>query len=277
VLALVLGLAASLSWGLADFLGGFQSKRLPALVVVAFGQLGSLVVLALAVLVTGHGVPGDVLLPAALAGLCAALGLAALYHALAIGTMGVVAPIVATGTVIPVIVGIASGDRVSALQGLGLALAVVGVTLSVRSGAAGPAKRAGIGAAVLGAITLGSSIVFLERGSEHDVLATLLVARLAAVVTLSAALAVARTPPRVEPARLPALFGIGLLDMAATGLLALASTEGLLSIAAVAASLYPAVTVVLARFALQEHLGRTQVAGLVTVLAGLGLLAGAAA
>ena len=276
MLALVLGLAASLAWGLADFLGGFQAKRLPALVVVAFGQLASLAVLAVVLAASGRGIPEEVLLPAALAGIGLSIGLAAFYRALAVGKMGVVAPITATGTVIPVLVGIASGDRLGALQIAGLALAVVGVTLSVRSSESG-GGRAGIGAAVVAAIGLGSSLVFIERASDHGVLPTLLVARCAGLATLAVALAVTRTVPRVGRDRLAAVLGIGVLDMAATGLYALASTQGQLSVAAVSAALYPAVTVVLARFALHEHLARAQVLGLGAILLGVCLLAGASA
>jgi len=277
MLALVLGLAASLAWGLADFLGGFQAKRLPALVVVAFGQLASLTVLTVLLAVSGRGVPEAVLLPAVLAGIGLSIGLAAFYRALAVGKMGVVAPITATGTVIPVLAGIAAGDRLGTLQVAGLALAVVGVTLSVRSSDDGEGGRAGIGAAVVAALGLGSSLVFIEQASDHGVLPTLLVARCAGLATLAVALAVTRTVPSVGRDQLAAVLGIGVLDMAATGLYALASTQGQLSVAAVSAALYPAVTVVLARFALHEHLARAQVLGLGAILVGVCLLAGASA
>jgi drug/metabolite transporter (DMT)-like permease len=277
VIALVLGLAASLCWGFADFLGGLKAKHIPALVVVFFGQLGSLAVLAAVLAISGRGVPGDVLLPAALAGLTAAIGLAAFYRALAVGTMGVVAPVVATSAVIPVVAGIVSGERLGVVQAAGLALAVAGVTLSVRSRPDDAPRSAGIGIAALAAVALGASIVFIERAAEHDVAATLLVARCAGLATLAVALAATSTALRAPREQLPALFGIGLLDMAATGLFALATTHGLLSVAAVAASLYPAVTVVLARVALRERLSRVQVLGIAAVLVGVCLLAGASA
>ena len=277
VIALVLGLGASLCWGFADFLGGFQAKRIAALVVVFFGQLGSLAVLAVVLAVSGRGVPGDVLIPAALAGLSASIGLAAFYRALAVGTMGVVAPVVATSAIIPVIVGIGSGERLGVVQAAGLALAVVGVTLSVRSRTEGGGRSEGLGVAVVAAVALGASIVFIERAAEHDVAATLLVARCAGLTTLAVALAATSTALRAPRAQLPALFGIGLLDMAATGLFALATTHGLLSVAAVAGSLYPAVTVVLARIALHERLSPVQVLGIATVLVGVCLLASASA
>lgn len=277
--ALALGVGSSLCWGLADFLGGCQTKRIPALVVVAFGQLGALVALGAALWIGGGGLAGAVLLPAAVAGVGLSVGLAAFYRALAVGTMGVVAPIVATGSTIPVLVGVASGEHPGAVQAAGLALAVAGVILSVRApSTAGPGtsrRIAGAGFAAAAALALGSSLVFVKQASEHDVLATLLVSRGAGLATLGVALVMTGTAFRAPRRQLPALLAIGLLDMAATGLFALATTQGLLSVAAVASSLYPAVTVVLARVALRERLSREQAIGVGAVLLGVCLLAAA--
>jgi drug/metabolite transporter (DMT)-like permease len=275
VTALALGLGSSLCWGLADFLGGFQTKRLPALVVVAFGQMGALAALVAVLALSRTGLRGDVLLPAAIAGVGLSAGLAAFYRALAAGTMGVVAPIVATGTMVPVVVGLVSGEQPQPSQATGLALAVAGVVLSVRSPPADgvTTDRNGAGLALCAAGSLGSSLVFIERAAETDVLATLAVSRGAGLVTLAVALVGTGTALRVRRSQLPALLIIGLLDVVATGLFAVASTLGLLTVVAVASSLYPAFTVLLARLALHERLSRSQAIGVASMMAGVCLMA----
>src|SRR3954447_6523742 len=132
-----LALLASLLWGTADFLGGTAARRLPALGVVLVSQAFALVgMLAVATAVGAWGDdPGYIgwALAAAVVGLVA---LTAFYAALADGTMGVVAPIAGLGVVVPVVVGIAQGDRPTAWQGVGVALAFIGVVL-----ASGPELR----------------------------------------------------------------------------------------------------------------------------------------
>src|SRR5215207_2708594 len=112
MLAAVLALASSLSWGLSDFLGGFQSRRHPLLSVLVLSQGLALVVLAVAIAAgapTGHDAAATAW--AVGSGMLGLLGLTAFYRALAIGTMSIVAPLSATGAVIPVLVGLASGER----------------------------------------------------------------------------------------------------------------------------------------------------------------------
>jgi drug/metabolite transporter (DMT)-like permease len=196
-----------------------------------------------------------------------------------------------------VLVGLASGEKPGVGQGFGLALAVFGVVLAVRSRDDGTHRvvteatstsvstpepvrsrasyRRGVVSwlAAGAAVAIGTSLVFLKHASESDVFAALLVSRAAGLMTIAFVLAATRTTPRLPPSRTPALLAIGVLDMLATALFALASTQGLLSVVAVASSLYPAATAVLARLALDERLTRTQVAGIVSVLLGVCLIA----
>src|SRR5438309_273506 len=112
MLGIGLALAASVAWGSADFLGGLITRRLPGLVVLVISQAAGLVVLAAIVVLRQVPAPhATFILPAALAGLCVAVGLTALYRALAVGVMSLVAPIAATSAVIPVAAGIALGER----------------------------------------------------------------------------------------------------------------------------------------------------------------------
>lgn len=248
--------------------------------MVAVSQAAGLVVIATAVAVSGHAPPaGQDLLPAAAAGIAGALALSALYRALAIGTMSIVAPISATGAVVPVVVGLATGDRPGALQLVGIAAAVIGVVAASREGevsaTGGPARAAGasLGLALLAAGGFGVFFVGMDAAADADVLWALLGARVASVAVLAAALAVRPSGLRVGGANLLPLVAVGMLEIAANGLFAVASTVGLVSLVAVLGSLYPVVTVMLAHGLLGERIRRVQAAGVATALAGVALIA----
>jgi drug/metabolite transporter (DMT)-like permease len=239
VLAAILALASSISWGTADFLGGLQSRRHALLAVLGLSQGLALAILVVAVLAgapTEHDTAAT--LWAAGVGGLGLLGLVAFYRALSIGTMSVVAPISATGVAIPVLVGLASGERPGSLQVAGIVLACCGVGFSAPAEPSTPAP-----------------------------------ARRADVVLLLAACAVFRPKLPSEPIALGAIAAVGVLDLLANLLFVLAASRGLLSVVGVLGSLYPAVTVVLARFVLHERLTRMQNTGVLITLAGVVALA----
>jgi drug/metabolite transporter (DMT)-like permease len=213
---------------------------------------------------------------AAFAGSAGIIALGCFYRALAIGTMSVVAPISATGAAVPVLVGLAEGERPGALQIAGIAVALAGVILASREpieeGAEGgrDPNRAAIGLALVAALGFGTFFVGIDKASATaEVPWVILVQRCASLALLViAALAVRPALPRDAPSI--ALLGmIGVLDLGANGLYALATTHGLLSVVSVLGSLYPAVTVVLARFVLAERIARVQEVGVVLALAGV--------
>jgi drug/metabolite transporter (DMT)-like permease len=280
VLALSLALGSSLCWGFSDFVAGLQARRSPLLRVMLVSQGAALAVLCVVVVARGQG-PPDVarLLPAAAAGLGGAIALSAFYRALAIGTMSIVAPISATGAAVPVIVGIATGDRPAAIQLLGVVAAIVGVVLAGREPGEAVerrAARASVGLALVAAIGFGAFFVGLRSSARTDVLWALLAARAAGVLGLAVAVTVSgRSRELVSGGRrgLAILVGVGLLDLGANALFALASRHGLLSVVAVGASLYPLVTVALARAILGERIARVQEVGIVSALAGVALIA----
>jgi drug/metabolite transporter (DMT)-like permease len=276
VLAAILALASSISWGTADFLGGLQSRRHALLAVLGLSQGLALAILVVAVLAgapTEHDTAAT--LWAAGVGGLGLLGLVAFYRALSIGTMSVVAPISATGVAIPVLVGLASGERPGSLQVAGIVLACCGVVLAAHQGAT--TRRSGrtaIGLALLAAIGFGSFFAGIDRAEETaDVAWVLLAARCADVVLLLAACAVFRPKLPSEPIALGAIAAVGVLDLLANLLFVLAASRGLLSVVGVLGSLYPAVTVVLARFVLHERLTRMQNTGVLITLAGVVALA----
>jgi uncharacterized membrane protein len=280
VLAAILALASSISWGTADFLGGLQSRRHALLAVLLLSQSLALAILVVAVLV---GAPTDhdaaATLWAGSVGVLGILGLVAFYRALAIGTMSVVAPISATGVSIPVLVGLVSGERPGALQVAGIVLACGGVVLAAREAPAGDAAarssgRTALGLALLAAIGFGSFFAGIDQAEETgDVAWVLLCTRVVDVALVGVAAAVFR--PRLPRAgvALGAIAAVGVLDLLANLLFVLATSRGLLSVVGVLGSLYPAVTVVLARVMLHERLSRMQNVGVLVTLAGVVALA----
>jgi drug/metabolite transporter (DMT)-like permease len=210
---------------------------------------------------------------AAFAGSAGIVALGAFYRALAIGTMSVVAPISATGAAVPVLVGLAEGERPGVLQVAGMAVALAGVILASREpieeGAA-PPNRAAIGLALVAALGFGTFFVGIDRASETaEVPWVIVVQRCCSLAVLLIATLVARPALPRERSSLLVLAAVGMLDLGANGLYALATTHGLLSVVAVCGSLYPAVTVVLARFVLAERIARVQEVGVVLALAGV--------
>jgi uncharacterized membrane protein len=280
MLAAVLALASSLCWGLSDFLGGFQSRRHHVLAVMLLSQGLALAILVVAVLAgapTEHDAASTAW--AASVGAFGLVALVAFYRALAIGTMSIVAPISATGVAIPVLVGLAGGERPGALQVAGIVLACGGVVLAAREPPSDDAEarragRASIGLALVAAVGFGTFFAGMDRAEETaDVAWVLLAARTAAVLLIVlAALALRPRLPTV-PATIGAIAAVGVFDLLANLLFVLAAGRGLLSVVGVLGSLYPAVTVLLARFVLHERLSRTQGAGVAITLAGVVALA----
>ena len=211
----------------------------------------------------------------ALAGLSGLIGLAAFYRGMAVGAMAVVAPISATGAAIPVVVGVATGDRPSAIQGAGLLVALVGVVIASRErGTAGARLAAGTGLALAAAAGFGGFFVGMDAASDGGVLWALLAARAFDVALLAGVALLLRPGLALGGRDTRDIVAVGLFDVSANALFALASTEGLVSLVAVVASLYPVVTIFLARAVLGERVRTSQGVGVVLALAGVAAIAG---
>jgi drug/metabolite transporter (DMT)-like permease len=272
VRSIALALGASLTWGFADFFGPLKGRTLGALRVLVYVQLGGLVVIALIVAIRGKG-PGDLAalfaIPAAISG---TLGLYAYYRGMAVGAMSIVAPIAGISAAIPVIFGIATGDRPSLWQWLGIAGALGGVFLASREPGSGGRVAAGVGLALLAAIGFGGYFPPMHEAGNADFWWASLFFRMTSASVILAAVAIRRPSLAVEPIQVPLLALIGIGDMLGNLLFAAASTSGLVSITSVLASLYPIVTVVLARLVLKERVARSQEAGIALTLAGVALI-----
>jgi len=280
--AALLALLSSLLWGGADFLGGTMSRRLPSTLVVGASQAAGLVSITLvAVLAGAFGTDLDYLPWAGLAGLAGLVGLVSFYAALAAGTMGVVSPIAALGVVVPVIVGLARGERPGALQLVGIGIAVAGVVLASGPELSGRAGARPLVLAAVAALGFGFALLFIAEGSRTSTLMTLVGMRATSVSVLAVTLVVVsararRTSsapvPRLARRDVGLVTMVGLGDVAANLTFGVASTRGLVSVVAVLGSLYPVVTVLLARLILAERLGRAQTIGVAGSLAGVALI-----
>jgi drug/metabolite transporter (DMT)-like permease len=248
---------------------------------MAISQSVALVAIAVAVAARAESAPAFVrLLPAAGGGLAGVAALAAFYRALSIGTMSVVAPIAATGVVVPIVVGVAGGERPAALQIVGIFAAIVGVMLASRErgpdAGAASAGRLSIVLALAAALGFGAFAVGMRASARADVPWALVSARVPAVLAVAIAFALARPGWRAGGAAgasvLP-LAAVGILDLTANALFALATRHGLLSIVGVASSLYPLATVILARVVLRERVRRVQEVGIAAAVTGVVLMA----
>ena len=276
--AIALALASSVSWGVGDFLGGLKSRALPLLNVLVASQVTGLVLVGIYVVVRGESAPGDAFVVfAALAALAGVTGLAAFYRGLAVGNMSVVAPISACSAVVPLVVGVATGDRPDGLQSLGLGLALVGVVLASREEIAGEVgirrTARGAGLAMVSALGFGFFFLAFDRASDSDVAWAMLVNRATGVTLLALAAAVVRPPLAVGRKDVPLLVAIGAFDVGANAMFGLAATKGLVSLVSVVGSLYPLTTVALAAVVLQERPHRLAQVGVATALLGVGLIA----
>ena len=263
-------LLASLLWGTADFLAGRASRRNAAVLVAFVGQATGLV--ALAFILLFHGFNLKAFPAGAVSGAFGVVGITTFYRALGLGTMSIVAPVVATCAIVPVLAGvIVDGERPEILQWVGVIAALAGVALASREpGGASQDARAALRLALVAAVAIGLSLVFLDPAAEHDSLSGVFAARLVAVPILGAL--TLRAHARAKAGILPQLGAIGLLDTGANTMFAIATTGGLLSLVAVLGGLFPVVTVALAYFLLHERLQPTQRAGVLLALAGIPLI-----
>ena len=276
--AVVLALAAAMLWGTGDFFGGLATRRLSVLTVLFWSQLVGLLGLVVWIVVSGAERPGEGLLYAAGAGIAGAIGLGCLYRGLAVGAMGIVAPISATSPIVPLAVSVLRGESPTALQWGGIAFALCGIVLVSREppgkdGGAGGRVAAGVGLALVAALGFGVFVVGLGEAAQESAPWATATARLSSVTALVLALAWTRTVPRVSRRLLPLVLAVGAFDTGANALIAIATTHGSIGIVAVLSALYPIMTILLARAVLHERLGPTRTAGGLVALGGAALIA----
>ena len=280
-MAIILALISSALFGAGDFLGGVASRRTHVLVVVGASHVVGLFLILLVTPFMADAITLRDLGIGGIAGIAGLVGIAFHYHSLSRGPMAVVAPIAAvSNAAVPALWGIYFGDRLSAPQVVGVGLGLIAILLVSRvsgeEASAGATTPGLIGVALLSGVGFGGFFICMDLTAEATTPWPLVSARVvSAGIALILLARIGRSPiPHRDEAR-GAIVGAGVLDMTANLAILLAVHHGMLSLVGVLGSLYPASTVLLARYVLQERMARTQVVGLVVALAAIGAIVGA--
>jgi drug/metabolite transporter (DMT)-like permease len=286
-MAVLLGLLSGIVYGAADFCGGLSTKRNPMVRVVLLSQLAGFVVYLVAVPLLPEGrFTAGAWAWGGLSGLAGAVGIGFLYAGLARGRMSVVAPTAAVVfAVVPLAFGLLRGERPTALQLVGVAVALPAVALvstardpdaflgSGRSATLARMRSTGVPEAVAAGLAIAAFAILLDETGDETGPWPLVSGRIVSVGIFLAAVLVSRTPFRPTTGTAGIIVAAGVFDVSANLLYLLAIREGLLSIVVVLTGLYPATTVILARALLRERLSRSQVVGLVLALGGVAAIA----
>ncbi|HEY8545718.1 MAG TPA: EamA family transporter [Acidimicrobiales bacterium] len=279
-MASLLALTAAMAYGAGDFLGGVASRRAPTTAVVLWSHVVGLLLMLVAAPLVGGEATARALAVGAGAGLVGAVGVALFYQGLSVGSMSVVAPIAGLlSAAVPVAAGLAIGERPGVAALAGIALALLAITLVSRDAADGdvartvtadesPAVPRGTPAVQVLALATAAGVAFglffvaLNGAGDGTGIWPLVGARTASVTlfTILGLAGVTRAAPPREAAG--AAIGAGLLDASANVFYLLALSHGLLSVVSVLTALYPAGTVLLARYGLGEHMSAVQRTGL---------------
>ncbi len=267
-------LAAVLCWGTSDFIGGYAARRANAFFLTTIAHAsGGLLMVTLALLNHAEFPPRTSVLWALAAGLVGGGALAIFYRALAMGKMGLTAPVAAVlGAAIPTVFGMFTEGLPGSVQIAGFGLAVAGIWLIARS--EGDSRPEGLGLAALAGIGFASFFLCIKQAGNESVSALWIaaVSRSASFVLTSLIVLLGRAFRMTRPS---AAFGVlaGCLDVSGSALFIRASQTGRLDAAVVISSLYPAITVLLAWLILKEHLTRWKTVGIFAALAAVPMIA----
>jgi drug/metabolite transporter (DMT)-like permease len=273
---IMFALASAVVFGAGDFCGGAASRRAgptPVLLVSLPSGLGLLLIVAVTL---GGGLHPGALAWGLVSGIAGGGGLLVFYRALAEGPMSVVAPVSGLmAAVVPTVVGVATGDRLSPVAFAGIGLCLVAICfVSMEKGSGSARRLSGPVLAVLAGTGFGAFFVLIQHGDDGT-LWPLAASKAISVAMVGVAAAVAgQGPARVlrDRVTLGVALLAGSLDVLGNALYVLAARAGMLSIAGVLSSLYPASTVLLARVVFGERLRPIQRIGLVVAVAGVGLV-----
>ncbi len=271
-----LGLLAAITYGAADFLGGLATKKSPVFTVALISQAVGLALLFILLLLMPVPMRAFDFWWGMAGGIVGAVALSLFYQALAVGSMGVISPVSAViATVVPVLYGIVHGERPSLHQDIGIGLAPIAVwfvSFKVQ-GSAPKTDLRGLRRSLAAGVAFGVFYICLAQTHQDAGLFPLVGSRTGSIALLAAAALITRQPIKPLSGTLPMIAFAGALDMSANAFFISAAHRGLIAIAAVLTSLYPASTVFLARIVLKERLQRTQIAGVVCALLAAALIA----
>jgi drug/metabolite transporter (DMT)-like permease len=276
MIAVWLALIACFGYGTSGFLSGIKSRDIPVLTLLLFTSIAGLIIFLVVLCVRGMPLPRDPnLLYAVLGGIFGVGGLYCFYRGLAVGAISIVVPVSALCVTLPVIVSLAYGEILSALQWFGIILAFSGgILVSFERNISDNTKRlaAGILPALGAALGFGAFFVVMDLAGTVDPLWAVVVSKLSYFLFLLPAIFLKRPSLKVNLIHMPAVVAIGLLDGIAALAYTTATTLGMLSLVAVISSLYPAVSLILAAIILKERLVGHQLIGVVLAISGITLI-----
>jgi drug/metabolite transporter (DMT)-like permease len=268
-LGIISGLASALVWGTGDFVGGVAARRASLFKVVALSALAGLCLLIPAAVLARESLPsGETILWSLAAGISGAIGIAALYQGLSTGAAATVAPTSAVvGAALPVLAGSLLQSLPSPTDLAGILLGLTGIWLvSSVSPHEQTSTRSGVTLGILAGAGFGGFFVLIAQVDAASLFTPLIFVKVAALVFGVVILAFQRQgfpSPRANPLALLS----GILDTGGNLLFLLATRATSLAVAAVLASMYPAITVGLSVLVMHETVNRRQIAGVLLCVA----------
>ena len=275
-MTVVLGLLAAAFYGIGDFAGGIASRRHSAVTVLLYSYpVGAVLMSAMLPFFPGT-LTTHVLLFGALGGLAGLIGVSVMYQLMVTAPMNVISPVTAVlAAIVPVVFGVLVGERPAVTAWLGIVLGIAAVVLVSRTTDDHPHGRIAlrvIALAFLAGVGFGFYFICLARAGSNSGLWPLVISRLASAVLIVPLATVRKAFARVQGRTLAIAVAAGTFDALANMCFLLSARSGLLSLASVLTSLYPAVTVILAVGILREHVSRTQQIGLALATAAVVLI-----
>jgi drug/metabolite transporter (DMT)-like permease len=272
--AVIFGLSSAVTWGIGDFSGGLATRRTPVLSVVLLSQVMGIALLSALAIIRGESAPAltDILWGAS-AGIVGQVGLLSFYRAMAIGQMGIAAPITAVlAAALPVLVGSLAQGLPNTLHIVGFILALVGIWFISRPHPE-VGRPAGLELAFLAGLGFGGFLVLIAQVHENAVFWPLVAARAASISVMLGVILIQRRFTAPIRAVLPLIMLAGIMDVGGNAFFVLAEQAGRLDVASVLSSLYPATTVLLALIILKERLTRVQSVGILLALIAIPMIA----
>jgi len=262
----LLGLLASVCYGIGDFAGGFASRRHSAVSILIYSYpVGAVLMVAMLPFFPGH-LNAHVALFGALGGVSGMVGVMIMYQLMVTAPMNVISPVTAVlAAIVPVVAGVIIGDRPAIAAWIGILVGGVAVVLCSRTSEENPHGRIALRVLLLAFVSglgFGLYFVFLSQAGHHAGLWPLVVSRIASSVLIVPVALSRRAIVKITGRTLAITLAAGALDALANMFFLLATHTGLLSLAGVLTSLYPAVTVLLAVGLLHEHTSKLQRLGL---------------
>jgi drug/metabolite transporter (DMT)-like permease len=265
--------SAAMAWGTSDFLGGYFSRRVNAFVFTAMFNVGGLILVGTASAASRAAFPSaQSALWVLVGGMAGSAGVAVFFHALARGSMGLIAPIAAVlGAAIPAIFSMFTEGAPGRIAVAGFACAVLGLWLITRSDDGNAPK--GVGLAVVAGIGFACFYICVRQAGSGSALWFATLTRIGGLLITGMIVLLQGNFREMTLPLVPRSMITGGIDSLGTLLFVLANQSGRLDEAVVISSLYPAITVVLARFVLKEHFTRWKFIGLLAALAAVPMIA----